>query len=132
MSEHQHTPEPVETPDAWHKHAAAEGAPQPEHGSRVNPIGAGLTLLGITFAFVFLLLVVMLYFQSYKTQLTAERTEQVTPTQRTEYITLRSQAQTRLRQPAGWIDRETGTVRLPIDRASELVIEEYKGMRTDG
>lgn len=125
MSELPHTPEPDETPDAWHQHTAEEGAPQEEHGARVNPVGAGLTLLGIVFSFVFLLLVVMLYFESYTTRIKAERNEQVTAEQRTEFVTLRSEAQTRLAQPAGWIDRDAGTVRLPLDRATQLVIDEY-------
>lgn len=125
MAELPHTPEPNEQPDAWHQHAAEEGAPQTEHGSRVNPIGAGLTLLGIVFGFVFLFVVVLLYFESYVTRVKADKNEQVTTQIRSEYVTLRSEAQTRLNQPAGWIDRDAGTIRLPKDRAAQLVIDEY-------
>ncbi len=125
MSHHQHTPEPHEQPDAWHQHIAAEGMPQQEHGARANPVALTLTLFGIVLSFVFLLLVVWLYYNTYTTQLKAERRESVTETQRTDYETKRGGAQTRLSQSPGWIDRTNGTVHIPLDRAVSLVIEEY-------
>ncbi len=125
MSEHQHTPELHEQPDAWHQHTADEGLPQVEHGARANPVALTITLFAIVFSFVFLLLVVWLYYNTYKTQLIAERRETITETQRTDYVTKRGGAETRLSQSPGWIDRTNGTVHIPIDRAVSLVIEEY-------
>ncbi|GJM19084.1 MAG: hypothetical protein DHS20C14_12970 [Phycisphaeraceae bacterium] len=126
MSELPHTPEPHEVPDAWHAHTAEEGAPQAEHGARANPVALGVTLLAIVFSFVFLLLIVWGYFTSYTTQMKAEHRETVTEPQRIDYMTARSGAQTRLSQAPGWIDRENGTVHIPLDRATNLILEEYQ------
>ena len=125
MSPHEHTPELHEVPDPWHQHSAAEGAPQHEHGAKVNPIFAGLTLLGLVFGTIFLILLVWVYFQSYTTRLKAERQEPVTDVLRTEYLTARANAQTRLAQPATWMDRDAGTVAIPLDLATDLVIRDY-------
>ena len=126
MSDHHpHTPEPSEHADSWHHHARAEGLPQHEHGSRANPAAVGITLLAIIFCFLGFFFIVWGYFNSYSTRHKAEMTESVTSTLRGEYLTLRSGSQTMLTQPAGWVDREAGTVRLPTDRAASLVIEDY-------
>ena len=125
MSHQHNTPELHEVPDAWHQHSAAEGAPQHEHGAKVNPIFAGLTLLGLVFGTIFLILLVWVYFQSYTTRIQAERQEPVTDVLRTEYITARAEAQTRLSQPAAWVDRDAGTVSIPLDLATELVLRDY-------
>ncbi|MEQ8850573.1 MAG: hypothetical protein RIB32_02175 [Phycisphaerales bacterium] len=125
MSEHKHTPERHEQPDAWHQHTADEGLPQTEHGARANPVALTVTLFAIVFSFVFLLLVVWLYYNTYSTQLKAERREVVSDTLRTDYATKRGGAQTRLTQSPGWIDRINGKVHIPLDRAASLVIEEY-------
>lgn len=129
MHENAHTPEPVEIPDAWHRHTADEGAPQHEHGARANPIAVGMTLLGIVFAFLFLVLVTWAYFNSYKTRLVADRSESLTDELRTEYLTARADAMTRLSSPASWVDQSAGTVRLPLARARELVLADYRTLR---
>lgn len=122
---HPHTPEPSEHADVWHHHSAAEGMPQHEHGSRANPAALGLIFLSIVFGFLAFFFVVWGYFNSSITRYKAELNESVTSTLRGEYETMRSGSQTALTQPAGWLDREAGTVRLPIDRAESLVIDEY-------
>ena len=126
MADTHETPVVHEEPDAWHSHTPDEGAPQEEHGARVDPAALSLTLLAIGFGFVFLLLITWGYYNSYYTRLQAEKTERVTNELRTEYLTTRAEAQTALTQPPAWIDRESGSVRLPLDRARELVVKEYE------
>lgn len=126
MSDHHpHTPEPVEHADAWHRHTPAEGVPQHEHGTRVNPAFVGVVLLGIVFFTLAFLFVVWGYFNSYSTRVKADKLEQVTTVLRGEYQGLRSTAESHLTGAPAWIDREAGTVRMPIDRAAALVVDEY-------
>ena len=109
--------------DAWHRHTADEGRPQHEHAAHVSATGLGLTLLGIVFGVVFVILVLVAYFNSYTTTYKAQKMEGV-PATRAEYAAGRSAAEQRLRE-TGWIDRASGTVYRPLDEAMDRVVAEY-------
>jgi hypothetical protein len=112
--------------DAWHRHTADEGRPQHEHAAHVNATGLGLTLLGIVFGVVFVILVLVAYFNSYTTTYKAQKLEGV-PATRAEYASARSAAEQRLRE-TGWIDRAAGTVHLPVEDAMSRVVAEYAAL----
>ncbi|MCA9299409.1 MAG: hypothetical protein KDA28_10095 [Phycisphaerales bacterium] len=119
--EHEH-----HEPDAWHRHLSAEGMPQAEHGARVNPfvVGGALGIIGL--ATVGTIVAVALYFNSYSDRLKIERQEgpaaarMVSQDQRLAKLEWENAL-----QAYSWIDTEAGTVGIPIDRAFELVMEQY-------
>jgi len=45
---------------------------------------------------------------------------------RDKVATINAEAQQKLYAPAGWIDKTKGTVRVPIDAAMDLVINDYQ------
>lgn len=109
--------------DDWHQHTPDEGVPQAEHGSTASPTALGVTLLAIVFGVAFVIVILTAYFQSYTDRYKAEKQEGI-PAARGQYLTARSAAEARLRE-AGVVNREEGVYRLPLDRAIELVTNEY-------
>lgn len=108
--------------DDWFRHTPDEGVPQHEHAAHVNSTAIGLTLLAIVFGVLFTVIILSMYFIGYTTRLKAERQEGTESA--ATYLTYRDQSQ-RSMERFGWIDREAGTVQLPIDRAIDDVVAFY-------
>lgn len=108
--------------DDWFRHTTDEGLPQREHAAHVNSTAIGLTLLAIVFGVLFTVIVLSMYFIGYTTRIKAERQEGTESA--AAYLTYRDLSQRNM-QRFGWIDREAGTVHLPIDRAIEDVVVFY-------
>lgn len=117
----QHIETPAETPDEWHTHTAAEGAPQDEHSATANPFGiiGGIMFFGVVTLIVSI--VVGVYLASYSARVRAEAQETVTA--RANYNVYRAQSDANL-TTFGWA--EGGQVALPIDVAKQKVIEQYQ------
>lgn len=109
-------------PDEWHSHSAAEGLPQRAHGAKTNPGILALITGGFVLAVVLTVALTMLYFSSYMT--TQRRTKAETTVLSEEYRTYRAQTQAAL-NGYGWADPAAGTVRIPIERAMDKVVEAY-------
>lgn len=133
MSAHhepRETPIVHEEPDAWHRHTPDEGRPQHEHGARARPGILAVVCISMIVAVVGMVLGVVVYFEWYVTRLKADRTETITAA-----VKARSEkeaARNALAGPSVWVDREAGTVTIPIERAKRLVVEEYRRSGTSG
>ncbi len=115
--------------DDWFRHASDEAAPQAEHAGHVSTKALGVTLLIIVFGVLFVILLLSAYFSSYTTQLKAEKQEGVGSAQ--EYMSYRSSMQRRL-EGTGWIDRDAGTLHIPLERAMSMVVEDYQQAAAQG
>ena len=111
----------------WFRHSEDEGLPQDEHAAHVSAGALGVTFLVITFGVVGLVLILSMYFVSYTREIKTTRLEGTQSA--AQYRGYRSGAETRLNN-ASWVDRESGVVRVPLDRAMDLVIGEYEGRST--
>ena len=120
---HQETPHPEQHLDEWHQHTAAEGVPQQEHAAHVN-IGA-LIVVFVAMVVTVLVLVIALtmFYNSTKAQMAAVRLEN-TAGWSDDYIPYKNAA---FEQIGGYHadDPEAGTVRIPVDRAIDQVINQY-------
>lgn len=110
--------------DDWFRHDATEMAPQEEHGGHVHTGTLAMTMVITTFGVIATILLLVMYFQQYTTQLRAEKQEGIFLAD--NYLAYRSQTEGAMRGSARWIDRNAGTVRLPIDRAMQAVVAEYE------
>ncbi|MCW5775161.1 MAG: hypothetical protein KIS87_01770 [Phycisphaeraceae bacterium] len=133
MSAHQEpheTPIVHEQPDAWHRHTLDEGKPQHEHGARAKPAILAGVCISMVVSVVAMVLGVAIYFEWYVTRLKADRTETITAA--TKARSEKEAAWSSLAAPSAWKDRDAGTVRIPIERAKRLVVEEYRRSGTSG
>lgn len=110
--------------DDWHQHTRDEGVPQVEHGEHVSTKGLAVVGLSIVFGVVFVILVLFLYFDWYVTRVAQERQEGVAAVV-ADPLSRRTQAEEALRGRPAWIDRDAGTVSIPLDAAIEKVLTEY-------
>jgi len=106
----------------WFRHDAFEGDPQAEHAAHVSPAALGIAFLAITFGVLALVLILVIYFQQYNSRLQTTRLEGTGSAD--QYLEYRAGAKTRLSQVSA-IDRENDVYRIPIERAMEIVTEEY-------
>ena len=118
----QHVDHEHDQPDAWHRHTAAEGAPQAEHASRVNALGVTVVLAGLTVAVIFVIIISVIYLNSYRSQLIAERQDSVHT--RADYLAYRAKMDAEL-SAYGWASQSGGLVVIPIDQAGERALEMY-------
>lgn len=125
MSEHHEVPHVHAEPDAWHRHASEEGMPQEEHGATVNPTALSIVFVAMIFGVVFVLLLLTAYFNNYTYTYKARQQEGV-PVARAVFETEKALADARL-STYGWIDRNAGTVHIPLDTAYQTVIAHYQG-----
>jgi len=111
--------------DNWFRHPDEEGLPQSEHGSHVSATGLGITFLAIVFGVLFVILLLVAYFNRYTVQMESRLVEGTSLAE--PYMQYRSQKKSELALTGGprWIDRDAGTVRISKDDAARLVIEEY-------
>lgn len=126
MSDQSHVPHLHEEPDAWHRHSEEEGMPQDEHGSTVNPTMLGIVFVVMVFGVAFVILLLTAYFNSYTYTFKAVKQEGVPTTSRQGYVQHLNESQQKLGS-YGWLDRQAGTVHLPIDDAFDRVIADYEG-----
>jgi len=117
--EHEH-----DHPDAWHRHTAEEGAPQAEHASRVSALGVSVVLGALTIAVVAVIIVSVIYLNSYRSRLIAER--QDTTASRDNYLAYRAQSEAEL-SGYGWANQNEGLVVIPIDEAGKEAMDLYGG-----
>lgn len=116
-----HTPPKYEKPDEWHRHTAAEGAPQVEHGAIANPAALAIAFFLMVGALAATVGVIKLYFYSHLSTLRAEKLETSTPAE--EWYQYRYNDAPRDLGSYGWVDHET--VRIPLDSAIERTVAEY-------
>src|SRR5690606_28194427 len=100
--------------DAWHQHTAAEGVPQHEHGAHTSAKALGLTFIIMVFGVIAVILVLVLYFNSYVSGYKARQQE--TTAMMEPAFNAKIAARKQLEE-FGWADANAGTVRIPLDRA---------------
>ncbi len=113
--------------DAWHQHSTAEGVPQHEHGSQTSTKALGVTFIIMVLGVIATILVLILYFNSFVSRFRAERQEG------TAMMRPAFEAKLAARQRLGefgWIDREAGTVHIPLNNAIDKVVNEYGQRRS--
>lgn len=115
--------------DDWFRHGSDEGPPQHEHAAHVNSHAIGLTLLAIVFGVLLTVILLSMYYISYTTNLKAQRQEGVESAG--AYLVYRDDAARRLER-SGWVDREAGTVNIPIERAMDQVVSFYNAPGRQG
>lgn len=118
----EHNDDHHEHDEQWHQHSSEEGAPQEEHTSHVNATGLAITFLAMVFGVAFVIIVLVVYFNSYSSRFASERLEGTKSAQ--EYLAMRAEMKQRLSE-TGWSDPETGAVHIPIEQAMEMVVGEY-------
>lgn len=109
--------------DAWHQHTTAEGAPQHEHGAHASAKALGLTFIVMVVGVIATILILVAYFKSFVSQYKAERQEgtaMMAPT-----FEAKLAARNRLGS-YGWVDRDAGTVHIPLDAAMQRVLSDYQ------
>lgn len=108
--------------DAWHHHDSAEGVPQSEHAATIDPI-ATLKVLGFVMGFTAVFITVsILYFNVTVRQ---QREAKIETTGAAEpYNAMKGQVERDL-STYGVSDPAAKTVRVPIDRAIDRVVNKY-------
>jgi len=124
MSHHESHHVPIEHghPDQWHQHSAAEGTPMAEHTAIASPGTLLRAWLVICLTVVGLVSIVAIYFVKYTTELKRKTVETTVLSKGyNEYKGLTDKDLTSY----GWADATAGTVRVPLDKATERTIEKY-------
>lgn len=112
--------------DAWHQHTTAEGRPQEEHGAHATTKALGLTFIIMVFGVIAVILVLVIYFNSFVSRFSAERQEGTAMMAPAYNAKLAAQ---RHLDSFGWVDQQAGTAHIPLPNAIDRVVEEY---RTNG
>jgi Tfp pilus assembly protein PilE len=109
--------------DAWHQHTAAEGMPQHEHGAHASAKALGLTFIVMVVGVILVILVLIAYFNSYVSGFKARQQEgtAVMAPAFNEKLAARERLNSH-----GWIDRDAGTVHIPVPQAIDAVVNEYR------
>lgn len=120
---HQETPHPEQHLDGWHQHTADEGVPQQEHAAHVNIAALLITFVAMVVTVLVLVIALTLFYKSTSAQMAAVRLEN-TAGWSDDYVPYRDAA---IEKISGYHadDAEAGTVRIPVDRAIEQVINQY-------
>ncbi len=105
--------------DQWHAHTADEGAPQQEHGSHVSPKWLALTLIGMVLGVLFVIIVLVVYFNNFMSNYKASINETSIDAEASYYA--KEEARTKLSDPSA------GAVLISIDDAMDLVVADYEG-----
>ena len=95
--------------DNWHQHSAEEGMPQGEHAAQVSTKAMGLTIITMTLGVLFVIIVLVVYFNNYMSNYKSIINETTTAA------------------AATWEENQKifAMIDEPIDRAMEVVIAEY-------
>jgi len=99
--------------DDWFSHQG-ESAPQSEHASHISPRALGVTFLIIVFGVLFVVLVLVAYFNAYNGATLAQKREGIEFVAQ-DYLDYKSISRQTLSRTA-WVNREEGVVRVPIER----------------
>lgn len=119
---HEYMPHEHEHADAWHHHTLAEGMPQREHASHVDPLALFVALtLGAVFT-VGAVVVTIIYFVQHTTDLKRDIRE--TTNMAAQQIEYHTGAMSQQDQYA-WEDAEAGLVRIPVSQAMLQVARDY-------
>ncbi len=120
-SHDDHTPsKPVEL-DAWHQHPPEDGVPQTEHGSHANITVLLVTFVTITVATVAFSVIIAVYAINQMNNLITEREMQGLAAVAPEAAAYKQNA---LAAQAGYSWTTDGAVKLPIEQAMQLVLQE--------
>ena len=108
----------------WFRHEPEqEGMPQAEHAARVSSTGLGVTFLAIAFGVLFVILLLVAYFNRYTGDL--KKAQQEGTQLAAEQMSYRAAEQAKFNSDPAWINRETGTVRIPLDDAIDRTLDYY-------
>ncbi len=124
-----YTPDAPEHIEPWHRHTAAEGAPQEEHAAQVNT-----RILAIFFTVIVLFVagtigVTIVYFHRVVTL--QRRASIETTVLAEEFVKYRDGARAALAD-YGWSRVNAGAVSLPMDEAMDRVVRGYAQAGGDG
>ncbi len=127
--EHHEPETPHETPrmpaaiDPWHRHTPEEGLPRQEHGAHANITALLITFVVITLGTVIFCVIIGVY--------TIGQVNRLKTSGEIEGLTVLNAAAREYQRDAlavqetyGWT--ADGKVRLPIERAMEMVVEEHR------
>jgi hypothetical protein len=109
--------------DAWHQHTTEEGRPQEEHGAYATTKALGITFIIMVFGVIAVILVLIIYFNSFVSRFSAERQEGTAMMAPAYNDRLAAQ---RHLDSFGWLDRDAGTAHIPLPNAIDRVVEEYR------
>jgi len=107
--------------DAWHQHPAAEGMPQAEHGAHAKFSVLLVTFVVITVATVAFSVLIGVYSLGQMDRLVAEREMQGLEAVAPEAAAYKHAA---LAEQSGYGWTDEANVKLPIERAMELILRE--------
>lgn len=107
-----------------------EGYPEalPVRAATESASALGITLLVMVFGVLFVVVALALYYQSYKSQAMAQKSEGW-ETLSQDYWTMRRDAERQFTREPRLTDAAAGTVQVPLQDAMDLVIEEYSSMQ---
>jgi Na+-transporting methylmalonyl-CoA/oxaloacetate decarboxylase gamma subunit len=105
--------------DQWHAHTSEEDRPQLEHAAHVSPKWLALTFIGMVFGVLFVIIVLVVYFNNYMSSYKARINETTVDAESAYYA--REEVRENLTNP------DAGLVQVSINDAMELVIAEYAG-----
>lgn len=110
--------------DDWFKHTAEEGAAQEAHGAINAPfiIGFLAVVIIITFSLIFIILGYVGREVASQKEIQSENRTDILAR---ETIEAKTRWRTEIQGDPRWIDRETRTVRIPLDYAAQEVIATY-------
>lgn len=121
--EHHHLAVEHEQPDSWHRHSSEEGTPMAEHAAIASPgvlAKAYILMVAVVTGTVVILTV---FFMSYLHRVRAEQQE--TTVLSKVFNETKNHFDTEL-SSYGWVDAKAGTVRIPIEKAMDQVVEQYQ------
>lgn len=130
MSAHahdQHTQPTHSELDAWHQHDPADGLPREEHGAHANITVLLVTFVVITVATVAFSVMIGVYALGEMDKLTSEREAAGLTAVAPEAAAYKRNA---IAAQAGYGWTEEGNVKLPIDHALQLIVQEQRKTET--
>lgn len=106
---HEETAMSADGHDQWHQHSSAEGMPQEEHGAQASAKALGLTFIGMTLGVLFVIIILVVYFQNYMSNYKSQINEDTKAAE------------------VSWNEKNEimGNINPSVDAAMELVIAEY-------
>jgi len=121
--ESHHLPVEHQGPDSWHRHSAAEGTPQAEHGAIASPGALLIAFIAISVTVALTVLVLQIYFTQYMTTFRAQQVENTAVSKTfNEYKARWEEQDSRAFAVA---DAKTGAVRIPVESAMKHVLDTY-------
>lgn len=128
MTSHEphHLPVEHQKPDEWHRHSADEGRPQAEHAAIASPVTLFGAFIVISSSVAITVVIIIVFYTSYNSRHQAQIAE--TTVLSNDYVQKRDRVELEL-SSYGWADAQAGTVRIPLEKATERTIEKYKAAK---